>query len=202
MVTALTLGAVLSLAPMFASAPAAAQQAPSAPLAVGSTVPSDVTLTDIDGKTHTFGDYRGKIVFIHFWSIVCPSERQAEPKFIDLQRTFGDKGVVQIAIDANQRELQGEGSGPYANLRDHVGKAGVNFLVAVDPGNRITDIFGAQSTPHCFVIDKDGVLRYAGALDNDPRGDKGPTATAYVRNALDALLAGQPVATVTTRPYG
>lgn len=172
------------------------------PYTVGSTVPGDIKLKDIYGKEHSLSDFRGKVVFIHFWSIVCPYEKIAEPKCKDIQKDFGDKGVVVIAINANQRELNAAGDQPYANLREHVEKAGVNFLATVDPGNKITDMFDAKSTPHCFVIDKQGVLRYSGALDDDPKGDKGKNATPYVRNALEAVLTGEPVATPTTKPYG
>lgn len=186
-------GAMLSEAP-------AAPQAPAA-LEVGATVPPDITVTDITGKTHTLGAYRGRIVFIHFWSIVCPYEKAAEPKCIELQKAYGGKGVVQIAINANQKELA-DGGPTYANLADHVSKAGVNFIVGVDPGNKLTDVFGGKSTPHCFVIDRDGVLRYAGALDDDPKGDKGAQATAYVRDAIDALIGARPVSVATTKPYG
>jgi thiol-disulfide isomerase/thioredoxin len=157
-------------------------------------------LTDIDGKEHALGNYRGKIVFIHFWSIVCPYEKLAEPKCIELQKAYADKGLVEIAINANQKEIA---SGPpYANLREHAQTAGVNFLITVDPGNKITDVFGGQTTPHCFVIDREGVLRYAGALDDDPKGAKGAQATQYVRDAIEAVLAGKPVTTTTTKPYG
>jgi thiol-disulfide isomerase/thioredoxin len=176
-------------------------QAP-VPFEVGSTIPKDITLKDIYGKEHSLGDFRGKIVFIHFWSIVCPYEKLAEPKCIEIQKTYGEKGVVEIAINANQKELAGDGGQPYANLRDHVEKFGVNFLVAVDHGNKLTDMFDGKSTPHCFVIDRDGVLRYAGALDDDPKGAKGAQATAYVRDAIEAVLAGKPVQVVTTKPYG
>jgi thiol-disulfide isomerase/thioredoxin len=202
MLRSLVLGAVVLLAPVFAAASPGVPQAAPAPILVGATVPRDVTLTDIYGRSHALGDYRGKIVFIHFWSIVCPYEKLAEPKCIDIQKTYGDRGVVEIAINANQGELKGDGGAPYANLRDHVKKAGVNFLVTVDPGNKITDLLGGQSTPHCFVIDREGVLRYAGALDDDPRGTKGAGAVSYVREAIDALLAGKAVATPTTKPYG
>jgi thiol-disulfide isomerase/thioredoxin len=178
----------------------AAPQQAATPYQVGATVPGDVSFKDIDGKEHRLADYRGKVVFIHFWSIVCPTEKVAEPKCIDLQKTYADKGVVQIAINANQKELADAPS--YANLRDHVKAAGVNFLVAVDPGNKVTDQFGAQTTPHAFVIDKEGVLRYQGALDDDPKGAKGAQATPYVRNAIDALLAGQPVPLDNSKPYG
>ena len=174
----------------------------SRPYEIGSTISGDIKLKDIQGKEHSLQDYRGKVVFIHFWSIICPYEKLAEPKCKQLQTDFGDKGVVQIAINANQRELNASTDSPYANLREHVEKAGVNFLVAVDPGNKITDMFGAKTTPHCYVIDREGVLRYAGALDDDPKGAKGSAATQYVRSAIEAVLAGQPVAVPTSKPYG
>ncbi len=172
------------------------------PYEIGATVSPDIQLKDIYGKEHSLGDFRGKIVFIHFWSIVCPYEKLAEPKCKEIQKDFGDKGVVEIAINANQKELSEAGDPPYANLRAHVQEAGVNFMVTVDPGNKITDMFGGQSTPHCFVIDKDGVLRYSGALDDDPRGQKGKDAKSYVREAIQAVLAGEKVPVATTKPYG
>ena len=156
----------------------------------------------MDGKEHSLKDFRGKVVFIHFWSIVCPYEKLAEPKCKEIQKDFSDQGVVQIAINANQKELSAPGDTPYANLRKHVEENGVNFLVTVDPGNKVTDLIGGKSTPHCFVIDREGVLRYSGALDDDPKGDKGVNATPYVRNAIQAVLAGQPVQVATTKPYG
>jgi thiol-disulfide isomerase/thioredoxin len=187
-------------AAIFHGGPSAVRaQAPA--LQIGAPVPGDLTVTDIDGKEHGLASYRGKIVFVHFWSIVCPYEKLAEPKCIDLQKTYGDKGVVQIAINANQGELA-SGGATHANLRDHVAQAGVNFLVTVDPGNKLSDRFGGKSTPHCFVIDKQGVLRYSGALDDDPRGTKGAQAKGYVRDAIDALLAGKDVPVATTEPYG
>jgi thiol-disulfide isomerase/thioredoxin len=200
----ITLPALIVLAAVFAvilgGIPARPQD--NGTFAVGKVVPADLKLKDINGKEYTLQDYRGKIVFIHFWSIVCPYEQLAEPKCIALQKDFGSQGVVQIAINANQGELQPDSNPPYANLRDHVEKAGVNFLVTVDPGNKITDILGGKSTPHCFVIDKDGVLRYNGALDDDPRGQKGKDATEYVRNAIAAVLAGKEVPVKTTQSYG
>jgi thiol-disulfide isomerase/thioredoxin len=171
------------------------------PIQVGGVVPNDIAYTDIDGRSHTFGEWRGKVVFVHFWSIVCPTEKFAEPKFVDIQKQFGDR-LVQIAIDANQGELRSDSSAPYGNLRDRAQKAGLNFLIAVDPGNKLTDVFGATNTPHCFVIDRNGTLRYSGALDDDPRGVKGAAATPYVKNAVQSLLDGKAVEVATTRPYG
>lgn len=176
------------------------QDSPTFP--VGKVVPADLKLTEINGKAHTLQEFRGKTVFIHFWSIVCPYEKLAEPKCIALEKEFGSRGLVQIAINANQGELKPNTDPPYADLRDHVEKGGVNFMVTVDPGNKITDVLGGKSTPHCFVIDKEGVLRYNGALDDDPRGQKGKDATQYVRNAIQALLDGKDVPVQTTQSYG
>jgi thiol-disulfide isomerase/thioredoxin len=120
----LILAAVVVLASVLGAASPGVPLAAPAPVAVGSVVPKDVTLTDIYGKTHSLADYRGKVVFIHFWSIVCPYEKLAEPKCIDIQKDYVDKGVVQIAINANQGELKGDGGAPYASLRDHAQKAG------------------------------------------------------------------------------
>ena len=192
---------LLVVAALVCAAPARIQGQVAAAYQIGATVPTDVTLKDIFGKDHTLGEYRGKVVFIHFWSIVCPYEKLAEPKCIEMQKQFGDK-MVEIAINANQGELKADASGTYGNLRDHVQQAGVNFLVAVDPGNKLTDLFGGTNTPHCFVIDKDGTLKYAGALDDDPRGEKGDKATFYVRDAIEATLNGKAIATATTKPYG
>lgn len=172
------------------------------PYEIGATVSPDIKLKDINGKEHSLADFRGQVVFIHFWSIVCPYEKLAEPKCKEIQKDFGDKGLVEIAINANQKEISEPGDPPYANLRSHVEQAGVNFMVTVDPGNKITDMFGGQSTPHCFVIDRDGVLRYSGALDDDPRGEKGKDAKGYVREAIQAVLAGEKVPVATTKPYG
>jgi thiol-disulfide isomerase/thioredoxin len=192
---------LLVAAALVCTAPARIHGQASTPYGIGGVVPRDVTLKDIYGKDHTLGEYRGKVVFIHFWSIVCPYEKLAEPKCIQMQKQYGDK-LVEIAVNANQGELKADPAGTYASLREHVQQAGVNFLVTVDPGNKITDLLGGTNTPHCFVLDKDGTLRYAGALDDDPRGEKGAQAAGYVRDAIDAVLAGKPVTTATTKPYG
>lgn len=196
-----TTALLLVAAALVCAAPARIHGQASAPFEIGQVVPKDVVLKDIFGKDHALGEYRSKIVFIHFWSIVCPYEKAAEPKCIALQKEYGDR-LVEIAINANQGELKADPTGNYANLRDHVQQAGVNFLVTVDPGNKLTDQFGGTNTPHCFVLDKNGTLQYSGALDDDPRGDKGAQTKQYVRDAIEAVLAGQAVATPKTKPYG
>ena len=190
-------------------------------LEIGKTVPAKLALRSINGKTQSFGDLRGKVVFIHFWSIKCPWEKYAEPVILDLEAKYAGKKVAVIAINANQNEIgaapskkagsrpsdAGQQDGeqkpvsPYANLLSHIKQTkGFKHEVFVDHGNKISKAFGARSTPHCFVVDAKGVLRYAGALDGYAMDRKNPTP--FVKNAIDALLANKDVEVSSSKPYG
>ncbi len=173
---------------------------------VGSTVDEKLTLTDLDGKQITFKDLRDKVVLIHFWSKDCPYEIVADPKFTALEKRWADKkDVVIVAINANATEIgeavPAEKPG-YQAIREHMKKKQLAFPVYADHGNKVADLFNAQSTPHCFVLDKEGVIVYAGALDDDPKGEKGETAKNYARDAVEATLEGKEVTTKETKSYG
>jgi len=185
------------------AAPAAAPAAKET-YKVGSTVDEKLTLTDLDGKTMTFKDLRDKVVLVHFWSTQCPYEKVADPKFAELEKRWKDKkDVVILAINANSSEIGAEkDAASYDAIRAHMKEKGLAFPVIADHGNKLADLFGAQSTPHCFVLDKKGVIVYAGGLDDDPKGDKGAAVQQYARDAVEATLAGKPVATKESKPYG
>lgn len=177
-------------------------------LKLGSTVAETTVLKDIDGKTQTFKDLRGKVVVIHFWSSRCPAEVHANPVNKKLEKHFEGKNVVFLAIASNQPELGAEPpkdadySQQYLEYRKKLKEIGFTHKVIADHGNKLSDLFQAKSTPHCFVVDAKGVLQYTGALDDDQKGEKGDAATVYIRDAADALLAGKEVAVKETRPYG
>ena len=177
-------------------------------LKVGSTVPADLALPGLDGKTHKFGDYRGKVVFVHFWSIRCPAEKYAEPVILKMEKKYAGKDVVLLAINANRTEIgekppvpvEGEKEKPYANLHKHCKRVDFGHPVLIDHGNKVADFFQAKTTPHCFVIDKKGVLRYSGALDGQRENRQNPEP--WSANVIDALLAGKKPERSETRPYG
>lgn len=179
------------------------------PLEIGATVPETVSLPDLDGKQVSFKDLRGKVVMIHFWSGTCPWEKHANPIFRDLEKKYeGNKDVVFLGINSNVTEL-GERPGKdadwskfHADVRKRVGEEKFTHRMLVDHGNVVADLFAATSTPHCYVIDKKGVLQYAGALDNDPKGEKGDQAKVYFSEATDAVLADKRPPEPTTKPYG
>lgn len=179
-------------------------------LKVGDTVPADVALIDTDGKAFTFGDVRGKVAVIHFWSTICPAEKAAEPKLMQLTDDLADKNVVVLAINANQPEIgarptaeqfetKDAAAHPYAKLRAKAEQVKFNHRILVDHGATVAKLLEAKCTPHCFVIDAKGVLVYSGALDDNMRGD---AKTQYLRDATEAALAGKPVEPTTTKPYG
>lgn len=211
----LLVGALLAL-PAAAQDPDSQQtKKPERPkvLEVGGEVPADLALPGLDGKPVRFGDLRGKTVVVHFWSIVCPWEKQAEPKMMAIADTYRDKGVVVLAINANAREIgpapspedfaaEEEDERPYRDIRKHVDKVELNHRVLVDHSGDVARFFRARTTPHCFVIDPEGVLRYEGALDNDASDKLKEKAKTYVRDAVDAVLAKREVGATSTKPYG
>lgn len=180
-------------------------------LTIGTAIPADVHLTDTAGKAVRFGDLRGKVVMVHFWSTTCPWEKLAEPKLQAIADDYAKQDVVVLAINANQNEIgekpepaafkaDKDEDRPYAGLRAHAKKVKVDHPILLDHGGAVAALFGARTTPHCFVFDQKGVLRYHGALDSD--GKKAAADKAYVRLAIDAILAGKDLETTTTEPYG
>jgi thiol-disulfide isomerase/thioredoxin len=179
------------------------------PLKLGATVHESVALRDMDGKSITFKDLRGKTVLIHFWSDRCPAEKHADPVMKQLESYYKDKkDVVIIGIASNQGEI---GPAPeagadfsklYENYRKKLKEIGFTHKIYIDHGNKLSDLFQAVTTPHCFVVDAKGALRYSGALDDNLDESKGDAAKIYVRDAVDALLAGKDIEVKETKPYG
>jgi len=165
---------------------------------VGSAAP-DFTLTDLDGDEHTLSDYtaEGKVVVLEWFNPDCPFvvKHYKASTMADLAAEFGED-VVWLAINSNAPGKQGSGA---ERNRRAVEEWGISYPVCLDEPGEVGQRYRARTTPHMYVIDAEGVLRYAGAIDDSPRGT---AETNYVRAALEAVLAGEAVETTTTRPYG
>lgn len=184
------------------------------PFALGAEVDPAIQLRDLSGKKHKLGDLRGKVVFIHFYSTRCPYEKAAIPKINKISASYSKKGVVVLGIAANVNEIgkrpapkafkaKKSADRPYANLRRKTSEEGIDHPILVDHDSLVANKFQARTTPHSFVIDGSGILRYAGALDNDARGRKSEDRREdYVRLAIDAALKGRSPEVTKTRPYG
>lgn len=174
------------------------------PVRVGAAAPA-FTATDSNGKTHNLGDFKGKTVVLEWTNDQCPFVRKhyGSNNMQKLQQEATDKGVVWLSVISSAPGQQGHINGPQANELTKSRNASPT-AVLLDPDGEIGRLFAARTTPHMFVIDAQGVLQYAGAIDDKPTSNPADVATAnnYVRSALDSVLAGQPVQVATSQPYG
>ena len=169
--------------------------------AVGDVVDPALAFIDLEGKPHTLKEYLGKTVVLDFWSIECPVSKGYEARLTQLANDYASKGVVFLAVNANSGEIADD---TFAKIKDYVKKEKVPYTILIDKKNVVADRFDAQTTPHVFVIDDKGKLRYAGGVDDDESFKKTDpkTVKSFVREALDAVLAGKDPAQTTTKPHG
>jgi peroxiredoxin len=164
---------------------------------VGAAAPG-FTLTNQEGKQVSLAELKGKVVVLEWWNERCPvSARHAKAGTMkELAGRYADKGVVWLAVNST------EGSDVASNAKA-AAAVKLNYAILDDAKGAVGKAYGAQCTPHMFVIDKAGKLAYAGAIDDDADGEKKPEARAnYVARAIEALLAGKTVETAETKPYG
>ena len=168
------------------------------PLEIGKPVPN-LALRDYEGKEHTLSAAKGKIVVLSFTSQQCPYSKAAEPAYAATAERYAAKGVVFFSIDSHA-DTKPADIAKYATAENATGKK-LPYPILKDVDNRYADALGAKQTPEIFVMGKDGVLAYHGAIDNmKPASD--PEYKNYVAAALDDLLAGKPVSEPKHSAYG
>ena len=162
------------------------------PLArVGKPAP-DFVLHDLDGRICRLADQRGRILVLNFWSGECPHSARTDQVLASLRPVWGDRVVVWwLAPNANEDDEQ-------LRLAAHQRQVGP---VLRDEGLVIAERFGALTTPHFFVVDERGVLRYAGAPDDMNFRQRVPTR-GYLAEAVQALLEGREPEPESTMPFG
>ena len=194
----MTLRITLIAAALALSAPAFA-----APV-VGKPAP-DFSVTDANDKTQALAAYKGKTVVLEWNNPECPfvGKHYGAKNMQTQQAEAASAGVVWLTVNSGAAGKQG-----------HLDAAGANAYVAkvggketaylIDSDGAVGHAYDAKTTPHMYVIDKDGVLRYMGGIDSIASTDKDdiPKATQYVRQALAELAAGKPVSVATSEPYG
>jgi len=162
----------------------------------------DFLLKDLQGQEVALSKLLAgnKLVVLEWFNPDCPVSRayhMPDSVMGKLAASYADKGVAWLAI--NSGAAGKEGSGHERNVKA-VADYGMKYPVLLDENGAVGKLYGARTTPHMFVIDKDGVVRYAGAIDDG--GGKAKGETNYVKDAVDALLAGKDVAVKDARPFG
>lgn len=158
------------------------------------------SLPGVDGHEHSLGDYADKEVVAVFFSCNhCPYVRAWEDRMVQIQANYADKGVQLIAINSNDVKKYPDDSFP--KMRERAQEKGFNFPYLYDESQQLARLYGAERTPEFFVFDKDRVLRYHGAID-DNYDNPNAVKNHYLQDALDAVLAGQTPAIAETPPVG
>lgn len=177
----------------------------SADVTVGQSAPTALAMKTAAGAEITLADYNGKFVVLEWYNPDCPfvKKHYSVGNMQKLQKEFTDKGVVWLAVNSSAPGKQGALTASEANERMAQSK-GAATAVVLDPSGTVGKAFGAKTTPHMFIVDKNGVVVYQGAIDDNDsaRSSTIEGAKNFVRVALEELLAGKSVTTAQTEPYG
>ena len=189
---------LIALAATVAVGPAAAQQ-------TTGQVAGNFRLTDATGKAVSLSDYRGRTVVLEWNNPGCPYVKKHYDSG-NMQRTQGSAtagGAVWLTVNSGAPGKQGYMTGPEARAFTASAKARPTAYL-LDPEGRVGRGYAAKTTPHLYVIDGRGVLRYQGGIDDKPTADQADIAGArnHVLAALGEMKAGKPVSVAETRPYG
>ncbi|HXG59869.1 MAG TPA: redoxin domain-containing protein [Planctomycetota bacterium] len=186
---ALALGALLAAAGTAAADDVRAE--------VGKPAP-DFTLPDTDGKSVKLSSFRGRIVVLEWINPDCPVCKRVFTTGVVRKMLEEVKAaspdVVYLPISTTHYMTPDR-------IAAYLKENGIDAKGLMDTDGKVGRIYDARTTPHLYVIDAQGVLRYAGAIDDDPSGKK-PGAENYVVKAVKAIVAGQKVSPETTKPYG
>jgi peroxiredoxin len=193
--------------PLPAEGPATAtvaQPTPSPTVAVVGQPAPDLELPSLDGPKVKLSSYRGKVVVLEFFNPDCPFVRQAhsrEGQLKGMAAKLAADGVVWLAVNSGGPGRQGHGL--EANRRGR-SRFNIGYPILLDESGEVGRRYGATNTPHMYVIDKAGVLAYAGALDNTQGGDLEDVDPHihYVTDALADLAASRPLRVAATEAYG
>ena len=167
----------------------------------GSPAPN-FTFTDLTGKTHQLSDFRGKVVIMEWLNPGCPYilRHYRSGNLPLLQAKAAAAGVIWLQVNSSAM-----GDLDPARSEEWQKKQGASATAYIrDESGNLGRLYGAQTTPHFYIISGDGTLVYQGAIDDQPNASLPMTLSAhnYVTAALAALKAGKPVEQSTTKPYG
>ncbi|MGH2524195.1 MAG: redoxin domain-containing protein [Anaerolineales bacterium] len=154
----------------------------------------DFILPSLTGNRVALSEWRGFVVVINFWSAECAWSRRADVMLVYRQLTWHAKGVRVMGIACNVNESQTE-------VGYEVERRRVKYPVLFDIEHRVADLYKAETTPHFFVLDRQGVVRYLGAQD-DATSRQREAKTHYLDRAVEAVLDGRLPNPALTQPYG
>ncbi len=163
------------------------------------------TAVDSEGKTRRLGDFRGRTVVLEWTNADCPytQKHYTSGNMQHLQSLALERGVIWLSVISSAPGKQGYVEGPAADALSRSRHA-VPGAVLLDPSGTLGRLYHAKTTPHMYVIDRNGVLQYMGGIDSIATADAGdiPKAQPYFKEAMLAVIDGRPVTRPVSTPYG
>ena len=194
-----------SLAQTFAGSLLLASSLAMANATPGESAPA-FSVIDAAGKSHKLDDYKGQWLVLEWFNKDCPyvKKHYGSGNMQGLQEKYTDKDVKWLTVISSAEGKQGylEPKEAETVAKDHKLAASAPFLL--DASGDMGRAYGAKTTPHMYVINPEGKLVYAGAIDDNDSSNPAviPDSQNYVVAALDAALTGKEIAQPATRPYG
>ena len=161
---------------------------------------TDVKMTDVSGATVSLADAAGENgLLVMFSSNTCPFVIHWEERYKEL-KSFADKNRVgMIVLNSNYQNRNGVDS--YNEMKKRAAEKNYNFHYVVDEESKIANAFGGQTTPHVFLFDKNMVLVYKGAIDDNYKS-AADVKNSYAKDAITAMAQGRKVSVAETKPVG
>lgn len=161
---------------------------------------TDFKLKSVDGKMYSMSDYKDvKGFIVVFTCNHCPFAVKYEDRVIELAKKYKSKGYVLLAINPNDPSVVPEDS--FEKMKERAKEKGFTFPYLFDEGQKIFPQYGATKTPHVFLLDKNLIVKYIGAID-DNVDDASAVKVHYLENAIAALEKGQEPEVATTKAIG
>jgi peroxiredoxin len=167
-------------------------------IAVGAQAPAFALTNSVDGKKVTFTPGDGKLKIVVFTCNQCPYARAFEGRLVALGGEYAKKGVVFYAVDPNDENQYAIES--MGEMRSRAKEHAYPYPYLKDADSKVAAAYGARVTPHVFVIDGKGVVRYRGYVDDSARPEM--VAHKGLSDALDSLIANHDVKVTATNAFG
>jgi peroxiredoxin len=165
-------------------------------LGVGDAAPAWKDLVGVDDQKHSLGEHAdAKAVVVVFTCNHCPVAKAYEDRIVEIATDYADKDVDVVAINVSNLDAD-----KLPAMKERAEEKGFKFNYLYDPSQEIARSYGAAVTPHVFLLDGERNIAYIGAIDDNMKADK--ATKPYLRDAIDAVLAGSKPETDSTKPVG
>lgn len=170
-------------------------------LGIGAAMPlKNKALPNVSGEKTTIASAKGaKGTLVMFWCNTCPWVKRYEDRMVALAGDYMERGIGVIAVNPND-PVAYEGDS-MEEMKRQAENGDYPFDYVSDPGSEVAVAFGAKRTPQAFLFNASDVLVYQGAFDDSP-SDEGKVEAAYLKDALEAMLAGNEIGMTETKAFG